>query len=122
MASEDDGGLSTPQKIVAGTALGVPTPAAVGVARKLMSDGNDNDDGLSTGGGRSTSRRKSSPARSKASTARGKSSSARKKATAAGRKKATTAGRKRATGTRKTASKGKSTAKSAAKKSSSRKR
>jgi hypothetical protein len=72
MASEDDGGLSTPQKIVAGTALGVPTPAAVGVARKLMSDGNDNDDGLSTGGGRSTSRRKSSPARSKASTARGK--------------------------------------------------
>jgi len=39
---EDEGGLSTPQKVVAGAALGVAVPAAVGVARKLL--GGDDDD------------------------------------------------------------------------------
>ena len=52
MATEDDDeqqGLSTPQKIAAGTALGVAIPAAVGVAKKLI--GNDSDEGA---GGRPT--------------------------------------------------------------------
>ena len=38
---EDEGGLSTPKKVVAGAALGVAVPAAVGVARKLLSSDDD---------------------------------------------------------------------------------
>ena len=34
----DDEGMSTPAKVVAGAALGVAIPAAVGVAKKLMGD------------------------------------------------------------------------------------
>ena len=41
--AEQDEGLSTPQKVVAGAALGVVVPAAVGVARKLLSDGDDGE-------------------------------------------------------------------------------
>ena len=46
MAAEDenqsgDEGLSTPQKVVAGAALGVAIPAAVGVAKKLLGDNDD---------------------------------------------------------------------------------
>jgi len=42
--SADDGeGLSTGKKVIAGAALGVAVPAAVGVARKLMSDDGDRD-------------------------------------------------------------------------------
>lgn len=53
MAEDDerneDGGLSTPQKVVAGAALGVAVPAAVGVARKLL--GGSGDDGSEESGG-----------------------------------------------------------------------
>src|SRR3954468_21710493 len=42
---QDEGGMSTPKKVVAGAALGVAVPAAVGVARKLMSGGSDDSEG-----------------------------------------------------------------------------
>jgi hypothetical protein len=35
------GGLSTPKKVLAGAALGVAVPAAVGVARKVLGGGSD---------------------------------------------------------------------------------
>ena len=45
MSNEEDEGLSTTQKVVAGTALGVAIPAAVGVARKLMGSEDDESSG-----------------------------------------------------------------------------
>lgn len=60
-------GLSTPQKVIAGAALGVAVPAAVGVARKLLGSdgehGGDDDDASSEPTSRerrSTGRRSSS--------------------------------------------------------------
>lgn len=41
---EQDEGLSTPQKVLAGAALGVAVPAAVGVARKMLGGNGDEDD------------------------------------------------------------------------------
>jgi hypothetical protein len=38
-------GLSTPKKVIAGAALGVAVPAAVGVARKLLGSDGDDDGG-----------------------------------------------------------------------------
>ena len=38
-SEEQDDGLSTPQKVLAGAALGVAVPTAVGVARKLLGGG-----------------------------------------------------------------------------------
>ncbi len=45
---EEEGGLSTPQKVVAGAALGVAVPAAVGVARKLLGGGPEGGDDASS--------------------------------------------------------------------------
>ena len=44
---EEQSGLSTPQKVVAGAALGVAVPAAVGVARKLLGNGSEDEDASS---------------------------------------------------------------------------
>jgi cell division protein FtsN len=43
MADNDDEGMSTKTKVVAGAALGIAVPAAVGAARKLL--GGDEQDG-----------------------------------------------------------------------------
>ena len=43
-SEEQDDGLSTPQKVLAGAALGVAVPTAVGVARKLLGGGSDETD------------------------------------------------------------------------------
>jgi hypothetical protein len=76
-----DEGMSTKKKIVAGAALGVAVPAAVGVARKLMSsdegEGDDEGgDGRETSGGRSQGRSAtSSTSGSRGSSGRSRSSS-----------------------------------------------
>jgi hypothetical protein len=49
MEDNDNEGLSTGKKVVAGAAIGVAVPAAVGVAKKLMGDG-DGDDRETDGG------------------------------------------------------------------------
>jgi hypothetical protein len=72
---EDEGGLSTPKKVVAGAALGVAVPAAVGVARKLL--GGDDDassepmsrERRSSGSSRSSTSRRSSSSRSRSKSA-----------------------------------------------------
>jgi hypothetical protein len=65
MEDNDNEGLSTGKKVVAGAAIGVAVPAAVGVAKKLMGDSDDQgegggDTGRSRQGGRSASRASSS--------------------------------------------------------------
>jgi len=44
--------LSTPKKVVAGAALGVAIPAAVGVAKKLIGSDDDSEQRDDEGGGR----------------------------------------------------------------------
>jgi hypothetical protein len=44
MDENENEGLSTGKKVVAGAAIGVAVPAAVGVAKKLMGDGDAQDD------------------------------------------------------------------------------
>jgi len=88
---EDEGGLSTPKKVVAGAALGVAVPAAVGVARKLLSS----DDDASSEPMSRERRSSSSRSRSK-STSRPKAKAKAKAKTTASRSRSTT---KRATST-----------------------
>jgi len=83
--SPDDGeGLSTGKKVIAGAALGVAVPAAVGVARKLMSDDGDDGDGDQKAR-RAASRPKRTPSTSSRSTssrsAQSKSKPAAKRST-----------------------------------------
>jgi hypothetical protein len=54
--AEESDGLSTGKKMIAGAALGVAVPAAVGVARKLISDDGD-DNGDQSGSSRRTGSR-----------------------------------------------------------------
>lgn len=76
----DDGdGLSTGKKVIAGAALGVAVPAAVGVARKLMSDDGDDGDGDQKAR-RAASRPKRTPSTSSRS-AQSKSKPAAKRST-----------------------------------------
>ena len=78
--SPDDGeGLSTGKKVIAGAALGVAVPAAVGVARKLMSDDGDDGDGDQKAR-RAASRPKRTPSTSSRS-AQSKSKPAAKRST-----------------------------------------
>lgn len=72
---EDNEGMSTGKKVVAGAALGVAVPAAVGVAKKLMGDGNDQTE---AGGGGRSRQGGSSSARS-SSSSRGRSSGTKKR-------------------------------------------
>jgi len=99
---EDEGGLSTPKKVVAGAALGVAVPAAVGVARKLLSGDDDaSSEPMSRErrGSSSSSSRRSSSSRSRSSS---KSSSRPKAKTTAKRatKRATTTARRTVNRTR----------------------
>jgi hypothetical protein len=55
--AEESDGLSTGKKMIAGAALGVAVPAAVGVARKLISDDGDDDNGDQSGSSRRTGSR-----------------------------------------------------------------
>ena len=60
MGHEDDQeGMSTGKKIAAGAAVGLAVPAAVGVAKKLMGDGDDGDAPQQQKGARQESRARS---------------------------------------------------------------
>jgi hypothetical protein len=112
-ADESDG-MSTGKKMIAGAALGVAVPAAVGVARKLISDdGNDGDQSGSSrrAGSRSrttgTSRARSTGSRTTGSRAKSaRSTSAR---SAGSRSTGSRSTGSRSGGSRTTQSKSKST-------------
>ena len=74
---EEHRGMSTPKKVVVGTALGVALPAAVAGAKKLMSG-----DGSSEKGGESRKKKAEPPKR----TARRPRTAAKKRTTAAKKK------------------------------------
>ena len=61
-------GMSTKKKVAAGAAIGVAVPAAVGVAKKLLGNGDDSE---GSGQGQSSQSRRRSSARSGTSRARG---------------------------------------------------
>jgi hypothetical protein len=93
---EQGEGLSTSKKVVAGAALGVAVPAAVGVARKLMSGGSDDDNGgddSSEPTSRERSSSRSSSGRSKSSSGRSSSSSGRSRSSSSGRSPSSSSGR-----------------------------
>src|SRR3954462_11737662 len=46
---QEEQGLSTPTKVVAGTAIGLAVPAAAAVAKKLLGSGDDDDEGGESG-------------------------------------------------------------------------
>jgi hypothetical protein len=73
---EEDHGMSTPRKVVAGAALGIALPAAVAGARKLI--GGD-DDGKSRESGKKTERPKRTTRRPRA-TAKKRTTTAKKTA------------------------------------------
>jgi hypothetical protein len=81
--TEENEGMSTGKKVAAGAAIGLAVPAAVGVARKVLGDGDD--------GGQS--RRSSSGTRSR-------SSSGTKSRTGTPRSRARSSSAKRSTGAR----------------------
>ena len=67
--------MSTGKKVVAGAAVGLAVPAAVGVAKKLLSDGDDGDASQPRQGSRRQSGSRARPrstARSQPGSARGK--------------------------------------------------
>src|SRR5437016_1802889 len=97
MATNDEG-MSTSKKVVAGAALGVAIPAAVGAAKKLMGNGDDSD-----GRQRSTQRRKTSATRSAASRSRSTTKAGTAKRTTAKRTTAKRGTAKRTTAKRTTA-------------------
>jgi hypothetical protein len=109
MEENENEGLSTGKKVVAGAAIGVAVPAAVGVAKKLMGDGDDQEDGggesgRSQQGGRRTSqgarqsRRSTGSARGRAPTAKKRAGSTAKSGTR--RASTRTGSAARSTGTR----------------------
>src|ERR1041385_4747148 len=71
MAAKNEG-MSTSKKVIAGAAVGVALPAAVGAAKKLMGDDGDDKPTRS----RKSPRRSSTP-RSKTSSSRGRSPKSR---------------------------------------------
>jgi hypothetical protein len=66
-------GMSTGKKVAAGAAIGVAVPTAVGVAKKLLGNGDDGDERQ----GRSAGRSRRATTRSTSSTRRGASSRAK---------------------------------------------
>src|SRR5436190_11646025 len=78
---DDEEGMSTPKKVVAGAALGVAIPAAVGVAKKLIGNGDENGDDSQDDAAakprRSSSRTGSSRGRSSAGRSTSRARSAR---------------------------------------------
>ena len=94
-------GMSTGKKVVAGAAIGVAVPAAVGVAKKLLGNGNDKQGSVRS---EATERAKSGAARAKRT-----ATSAAKPAS----KTASGAARKGAGSAKRAGSKARSTARSA---------
>ena len=89
-------GMSTGKKVVAGAAVGLAVPAAVGVAKKLLSDGDDGDASeQQEGTGQQRRGRTSSSTRSRRPGSRGKtpSSSSRSRSKAASSKSRSSSGR-----------------------------
>ena len=81
MKHEDEqGGMSTGKKIAAGAAVGLAVPAAVGVAKKLMSDGDEGTSARSrrTGSSRGKTRSSSGSPRSRSRSTRSTSSASRR--------------------------------------------
>ena len=74
--AEESDGLSTGKKMIAGAALGVAVPAAVGVARKLISDDGD-DNGDQTGSSRRTGSRSRTTGTSRARSTGSRSTASR---------------------------------------------
>jgi hypothetical protein len=74
--AEESDGLSTGKKMIAGAALGVAVPAAVGVARKLISDDGD-DNGDQSGSSRRTGSRSRTTGTSRARSTGSRSTASR---------------------------------------------
>jgi hypothetical protein len=74
--AEESDGLSTGKKMIAGAALGVAVPAAVGVARKLISDDGD-DNGDQSGPSRRTGSRSRTTGTSRARSTGSRSTASR---------------------------------------------
>ena len=74
-------GMSTGKKVVAGAAVGVAVPAAVGVAKKLLGNGDDQQDDESGQAERSrqTGRKSASSGRGRSSQATRRGSSSAKR-------------------------------------------
>ncbi|HYY63123.1 MAG TPA: hypothetical protein VE688_00810 [Gaiellaceae bacterium] len=77
MEDNENEGLSTGKKVVAGAAIGVAVPAAVGVAKKLMGDGDDQEEG---GGDGNRSRQKGRTSTRSTTSGRGRASATKKRA------------------------------------------
>jgi hypothetical protein len=71
-------GMSTGKKVVAGAAIGVAVPAAVGVAKKLLGNGDDEQDGGSSGTQRSQQGGRKSTAGSSSGQSRSRSSASKR--------------------------------------------
>jgi hypothetical protein len=72
-ASEvEDEGMSTKKKVAAGAAIGVAVPAAVGVAKKLLGNGDDSEQGQSSQSRRGRSGSSSRTSRTQTSRSRGR--------------------------------------------------
>ena len=88
-------GMSTGKKVVAGAAVGLAVPAAVGVAKKLLSDGDDGDASEQQEGTGQQRRGRTTSTRSRRPGSRGKtpSSSSRSRSKAASSKSRSSSGR-----------------------------
>jgi hypothetical protein len=86
-------GMSTGKKVVAGAAVGLAVPAAVGVAKKLLSDGDDGDASQQQQGSRQQSR---SQTRTRATARSPRTGSTRGKT----RARSTTSGKRSSSSTR----------------------
>lgn len=110
MENETEEGMSTGKKVVAGAAIGVAVPAAVGVAKKLLSNGDERQEQVRS--------RASAGVKSASNRARSAAGSSRKTAASRG-KKATSSARKTAGSAKRTAGrKARSTSRSASRSAS----
>jgi len=131
-ANDDNEGMSTGKKVIAGAAIGVAVPAAVGVAKKLI--GNDDDEqgadsgqsdssqesGSKSGQSRSQGRSGTSATkRGSSSTSKRRSSSTSKRGSTSTSKRGSTSTSKRASGSGSSRSRSGSASRSRAKSSSS---
>jgi hypothetical protein len=89
-------GMSTGKKVVAGAAVGVAVPAAVGVAKKLLSSGDDAQDeasGVAERSGKSGRKSASSVGKKSSQAARHNSSSSKRTRSSANTGRKTSRGR-----------------------------
>jgi hypothetical protein len=86
-----DEGMSTTKKVVAGAAVGVAVPAAVGVAKKLMDSSSGDDGDTQQSAGRRQGTRSASRGTSNKSKSRGTSSKSRSASSSSRRRTSSTA-------------------------------